>query len=89
MPKTMDPILSIPSILGYWAIILGTFGGPGVTQFRSSPGRCSVLRGLLWQAFYQKHLSMSKQNGRSVPEAALSQVSNYPSTDTLDKDTSV
>ena len=29
MAKKMDPILSILSILGYWAIILGTFGGPG------------------------------------------------------------
>ena len=29
MAKTMDPILPILSILGYWAIILGSFGGPG------------------------------------------------------------
>ena len=29
MGKIMDPILPILSILGYWAIILGSFGGPG------------------------------------------------------------
>ena len=28
MAKIMDPILAILSILGYWAIILGSFGGP-------------------------------------------------------------
>ena len=28
-PKMMNPMLPILSILGYWAIILGTFGGPG------------------------------------------------------------
>ena len=29
MAKIMDPILPILSILEYWAIILGLFGGPG------------------------------------------------------------
>ena len=29
MAKIMDPILPILSALGYWAIILGSFGGPG------------------------------------------------------------
>ena len=29
MAKIMDPILPILSVLGYWAIILGSFGGPG------------------------------------------------------------
>ena len=29
MAKIMDPILPILSILGYWSIILGSFGGPG------------------------------------------------------------
>ena len=29
MPKRMDLILAILSILGYWAILLGTLGGPG------------------------------------------------------------
>ena len=29
MAKIMDPILPILSILGYWAIVLGSFGGPG------------------------------------------------------------
>ena len=44
MAKIMDPILPILSILGYWAIILGSFGGPGDNcsclfpgSFRSSP----------------------------------------------------
>ena len=31
MAKLMDPILPILSILGYWSIILGSFGGPGTT----------------------------------------------------------
>ena len=31
MPKIMEPILPILSILGYWAILLGTFGGPGTS----------------------------------------------------------
>ena len=35
MAKIMDPILPILSILGYWAVILGSFGGPG----------CSLLEG--------------------------------------------
>ena len=29
MAKIMDPILSLLCILGYWAIVLGSFGGPG------------------------------------------------------------
>ena len=29
MAKTIDPILPILSMLGYWAIVLGSFGGPG------------------------------------------------------------
>ena len=28
LPKTMDPILPILCSLGYWAIILSSFGGP-------------------------------------------------------------
>ena len=28
----MDPILPILSLLGYWAIILGSFGGPGTAS---------------------------------------------------------
>ena len=31
MAKTIDPILAILSVLGYRAIILGSFGGPGNT----------------------------------------------------------
>ena len=30
MAKIMDPILPILSFLGYWSIILGSFGGPGM-----------------------------------------------------------
>ena len=30
MAKIMDPILPILFVLGYWAIILGSFGGPGI-----------------------------------------------------------
>ena len=30
MAEIMDPILPILSILGYWAIILGSFGGQGM-----------------------------------------------------------
>ena len=29
MAKTMDPILPRLSILGYWAILMGSFGSPG------------------------------------------------------------
>ena len=29
MANIMDPILPILPVLGYWAIILGSFGGPG------------------------------------------------------------
>ena len=29
MANKMDPKLPILSILGYWAIIMGSFGGPG------------------------------------------------------------
>ena len=35
----MDPILPLFSILGYWAIILGSFGGPG-----GAPKHSHVLR---------------------------------------------
>ena len=31
MAKIMDPILPILCILGYWAMILGSFGGPGTS----------------------------------------------------------
>ena len=33
MAKIMDPILPILSILGYWAVVLGSFGGSGVQLF--------------------------------------------------------
>ena len=33
MAKIMDPILPILSILGYWAIILGSFGGPVICVY--------------------------------------------------------
>ena len=29
MAKIMDPTLPLLSILGYWAIVLSSFGGPG------------------------------------------------------------
>ena len=32
MAKTMDPVLLILSILGYRAIIWGSFGGPGRSE---------------------------------------------------------
>ena len=32
MAKIIDPILPVLSILGYWAIILGSFGGPGTKK---------------------------------------------------------
>ena len=34
MAKIRDPVLLILSILGYRAIILGSFGGPGISQLR-------------------------------------------------------
>ena len=43
MAKIMDPILPILSMLGYWAIILGYFGGPGCNKPRD---RECGLRGL-------------------------------------------
>ena len=43
MPRIMDPILPILSILGYWAIILGTLGGPGTAlQVRAQPLKCTM-----------------------------------------------
>ena len=38
MAKAMDPILPILSLLGYWAIILGSFGGPGLDMILSTAG---------------------------------------------------
>ena len=38
MAKTMDPTLPILSILGYWAMILGSFGGPGIIHLQKSAG---------------------------------------------------
>ena len=32
MANIVDPILPILSILAYWAIVLGSFGGPGKLQ---------------------------------------------------------
>ena len=32
MAKIMDPLLPILAVLGYWAIILGSFGGPGTQE---------------------------------------------------------
>ena len=45
MAKIMDPILPILSILGYWAIILGSFGGPGMNDFPQE-GRGLYMMGL-------------------------------------------
>ena len=36
MAKIMDPVLPILSILGYRAIILGSFGGPGRVEVQDS-----------------------------------------------------
>ena len=47
MAKIMDPILPLLSILGYWAIILGSFGGPGLhrpPELRSLLGPMSTHR---------------------------------------------
>ena len=33
MANIMDPILPIASIMGSWAIILGSFGGPGICMY--------------------------------------------------------
>ena len=38
MAQIMDPRLPILSILGYWAIILGSFGGPGKQGLESNLG---------------------------------------------------
>ena len=38
MPKTMDPLLPTVSILRCWAIVLGTFGGPGVGKGAEKAG---------------------------------------------------
>ena len=37
MTKKMDPILLVFSILGYWSIILGSFGGPAMLMDSSMP----------------------------------------------------
>ena len=44
MAKIMDPILPILSVLRYWAIILGSFGGPGKENLAA---RANCLPGLL------------------------------------------
>ena len=36
MAKILDPILPVVSILGYWAIILGFFEGPGKYELAGS-----------------------------------------------------
>ena len=36
MAKIMDPILPILSILGYQAIVLGSFGGAGLNAYETS-----------------------------------------------------
>ena len=46
MAKIMDPLLPILSILGYWAIVLGSFGGPGTFTFhRDSHSSGRMYRG--------------------------------------------
>ena len=48
MPKRIDPMLPILSVLGCWAIILGTFGGPGTwLLFRLVLSSCSQSPALL------------------------------------------
>ena len=45
MPKIMDPILPVVSGLGCWAIILGTFGGPGRRDVSQKGKRSSYIEG--------------------------------------------
>ena len=48
MAKTMDPILPVLSMLEYWAMILGSFGGPGTYySFRLLPRLSWSRLGLL------------------------------------------
>ena len=43
MAKIMEPIPPILSILGYWAIFLGSFGGPGTWPLKEFYGPCTEL----------------------------------------------
>ena len=40
MANIMDPVLPILSILGYWAIILGSSGGPGTQNYLTAAQIC-------------------------------------------------
>ena len=57
MPKIMDSILPILSILGYWAIILGTFKGPGIST-------------TITTSVDQAHLGCSQNYDRETTSAA-------------------
>ena len=46
MAKIMDPIMAVVSILGYWSIILGSFGGPGKSKASDIRRLTSTLTGM-------------------------------------------
>ena len=50
----MDPILTILSVLGYWAIILGSFGGPGRSYELSKPTG-GLLKTFYWPPYLVKN----------------------------------
>ena len=47
MVKIMDPTLPIFSILRYWAIVFGPFGGPGIPQLPQPPTHIQNLSMML------------------------------------------
>ena len=70
MAKIMEPILPIPSILGYWSIILGSFGGPGrdcFTLFAAAPSRQdgaeTDLLGILLEGSFNVNQRLGRTRG--------------------------
>ena len=63
MPKIMDRILTIVSILGFWAIILGTFGGP-VPQILGAPG--NVYAKKYYKHHFEAYLRYTKYYVRTM-----------------------
>ena len=85
MAKIMDPILPILSILGYWAIILGSFGGPGSLKQLYKNSRLRT-RTKVWNEFRTpRYCSLLLRLGTHFVSSAVAELVLLLPSDNLDE----